>query len=95
MAEESYIDRGKHGIMFVGPDATNLYRAAVIKNGLRLLKQGIKPSRNWTLTKALAAATGYTGKTYKRSEADKAIADMTAWIDAMKAAIPVVEDQHQ
>lgn len=62
---------------FDTPDKTDYFRIATLKAGLRLLKFGITPHRGWTLTKALKWATEYTGRTYKRSEVDTAIADLT------------------
>jgi hypothetical protein len=75
---------------FVGPDAVALYQAAVLKSAIGLLQKGIKPTRGYTMTKALAAAGRLTGKTYKRTQSDAAIADIEQWILAMKLALPVV-----
>lgn len=86
---ESSITIGKGHTTFVGPDATNLYRAAVIRSALRLLTQGIKPTRGATMTGTLKLVQGYTGKTYKRTEAERAMADLTVWIETMKSALPV------
>lgn len=88
---DSYISVGPSGTTFCGEDATKLFQAAVLRSGLGLLKAGIKPNRSWTITGALKMATGYTGKKYKRTEIDKARADLQIWIGAMKAAIPVEE----
>lgn len=51
----------------------------------------IIPTRGVTITKMLQMATGYTGRTYKRSEAVIAANDVKKWADEMKAAIPKVE----
>jgi hypothetical protein len=73
---------------FVGPDAVNYFRAAVLRSALGLLARGIKPNRMYTVKAALAAAGEYTGKTYKRSEIEQARADLAVWIATMKAALP-------
>lgn len=89
MIDDSYISTGKGGTMFVGPDAMRLFQAVTLRSALGLLKAGIKPSRGWTMTKALQMATSYTSKPYKRTECDRAVADMTLWIEAMRCAMPV------
>jgi hypothetical protein len=91
--DDSYISHGKGGTMFVGTDAISLYRASMVCAGLGLFKSGIRPSRGWTLTKALRIATEYTGKPYKRTEVDRARADLKIWIDTMKCAMPVERDE--
>ena len=88
MDEESYISHSKGGTMFVGPDAMRLFQAVTLHSGLGLLQKGIKPARHWTMTKALQLATSYTGKPYKRSQAEMARADLLVWIDEMRAALP-------
>ncbi len=80
---------GAGGTTFVGHDATRLFAATVLRSALKLLAVGIKPSRGWTMTKALKAASQYTGRSYKRSEAKQAQADLTLWIETMKSALPV------
>jgi hypothetical protein len=87
--DDSYISHGKGGTMFAGPDAVMLFQATALRSGLGLLKVGIKPSRGWTITRALQMATSYSGKTYKRTEIDRAMADLKLWIDAMRCALPV------
>ncbi len=77
---------------FVGPDATELFRAVVLKSGIGLLQKGIQPTRGLTLTKALAMVERYTGKKYKRTQSDQAIADLVVWIETMKSAIPVIRN---
>jgi hypothetical protein len=89
MNDDSYISHSKGGIMFAGPDAVRFFHAAALRSGLGLLKVGIKPARGWTITKALKMAGTYTGKQYKRTEIDRAMADMKIWIDAMRCALPV------
>ena len=86
---DSRITVTKGGTVFDGPDAVELYRAAVLKSALGLLKAGITPTRGLTKTKALAMCERYTGQKYKRSEFDRARNDLTVWIETMKSAIPV------
>jgi len=87
---DSYVETiGEGGIAFVGPDATELYRAMMLRHGLRLLAGGIKLSHGVTLTRALAQVKRYTGQTYKRTEAARAIADLAVWIATMQSAMPI------
>ena len=48
-------------------------------------------NRAYTPTAMLKAASGITGKTYKRGQHQQAADDIKVWCDAMKAALPVVE----
>lgn len=90
MTENSYVVVTKHGAQsFVGPDAVALFRAATLRSALSLLKLGISPRRGLSSTKALAMCREYTGQSYKRNEHDRAIHDLTTWIEAMKSALPV------
>lgn len=79
---------------FVGPDAVNYVRAELLASSLRLYaKCGIRPTRHVGPTQMLKMATGYTGKSYKRSEYIKAADDVKKWADEMKAALPVQHTQ--
>jgi hypothetical protein len=89
---DSYISHGKGGTVFAGADAIRLFTAVTVRSAIGMLKKGIKPSRHWTMTKALRMATSYSGKTYKRTEADRAMADLTLWIDAMRCALPIEKE---
>jgi hypothetical protein len=91
----SNIHIGKNGTMsFNGADATNLYRASMIKQGIRLHRDtGMLLTRGATITKLFGMASEYTGQKYKRGQHDLAIADMTAWIDAAKASITITTDK--
>jgi hypothetical protein len=87
---ESVITTGAGGTAFVGPDAVALYRATVLASALRLYaKTGMKPNSAWTPTKMLAAASGITGKRYKRGQHEQAANDVKLWADTMAAALPV------
>lgn len=86
---DSHIKTGPGGTTFVGPDAVALFRATAIASGLRMYaKTGMRPNRTWTPTIMLKAATGITGKAYKRGEYAKAAEDVKAWADEMAAALP-------
>lgn len=88
---DSYIQYNAGGTSLVGPDAVALFRAVTIASGLRLYaKTGIKPNRSWTPTAMLAAATGITGKPYKRGQFLIAADDVDLWASTMKAALPVI-----
>lgn len=82
-----YDPKGR-AVSFVGPDAVALYRAAVLRSGIGLMAKGIKPTRGASMKKLLVMATGLTQKPYKRTEHEKARADLGLWIDAMKSALP-------
>lgn len=90
---ESYIKTGVGGTMFAGPDATQLFRAVVVKHGLKMAKAGIRATRGFTITRGLQMVTGYTGKKYKRTEVDRALRDLEIWIATMRAALPVIEEK--
>jgi hypothetical protein len=86
---DSEIKTGPGGTTFAGPDAVALYRATALASGLRLYaKTGMQPNRAWTPTAMLKAATGITGKKYKRGEHAKAADDIKLWADTMSAALP-------
>jgi len=74
--------------VFAGTDAVTLFKALALATGIRLLSRGIRPRPGWTMTKALAAATVYTGQKYKRTEHERAQADLRTWIETMKSALP-------
>lgn len=89
---DSYIQHSKGGTAFVGEDAVRLMAALTLRSGLDLLAKHIRPAKGWTITGALGSASRYTGKSYKRNEIDKAIADLTIWIETMRAGLEVRND---
>lgn len=92
---ESYLTYHPDGTAssFVGPDAVSMYRAALIATSLKLwVKTGIIPTRGFGITKMLAEATRITGKKYTRKTATQASADVTLFVQEMKAALPVFEN---
>jgi predicted transcriptional regulator len=91
---DSYIKSGPGVTAFVGPDAMALMRATSLRSAIRLLQAGIVPARGFTLSRALKMAGEYTGKTYKRTQAEQARADLKIWCDEMNAALPhITEDR--
>lgn len=92
MMEDSYLvtnDQGKV-TSYIGPDATQLFRARMIRHGLiGWQKFKMKPSRGVTVTRMLDAAGQYTGKKYKTTQVAEAIDDMDVWVKTMLAALPV------
>lgn len=91
---ESYITASKDGAtVFNGPDATNLFRAVILKNALATYaKTEMLMTRGLTATGMLRSCKEYTGKTYKRGEHAKAAQDMQVWIATMKAALPCIKE---
>jgi len=79
------------GVTLSGPDAMSMVRAITVKSGITMhLRTGgrMMITRGWGITKLLAAAGGYTGKKYKRSQQQEAVDDLTVWIETMRSAIP-------
>lgn len=70
------------GMTFAGQGAVEVYRAIVLCSALRLLQSGIKPNRHTSMKSCLAAMGEITGKKYRRKDADAAVKDVKAWIDA-------------
>lgn len=76
-------------VSYCGPDATELFRAKVLRSAIEMGVKGIRATRGFSLTKGLAMCERYTGRKYKRTESGQAIADLTIWIETMHSAIPV------
>jgi len=88
----SEIKTGIGGTVFAGPDAVKLFQAMTIVSGLRLYaKHRIQPSRGYTPSAMLKAASGFTGKAYKRGAYQQAADDLKLWADTMAAALPVTK----
>ena len=88
-----HIKVSKSGTSYSGHDAVMLYRAAALKGFIGLYaKCGVIPTRGVTITKMLAMATEYTGRKYKRGQYAEAQEDLHQWIEAMKAAIPIIRE---
>ena len=88
---ESYLVKDTTGMVsaYVGPDATLLASARVLRSSIKLYKASrVIPFRGMTITKMLGAASRITMKPYKRSEIDRAIDDLGIWINNMVLALP-------
>lgn len=75
----------------VGKDAVSLMRVQTIITGIRMnIQTGGKMvlTRDATITRLLQMAGEYTGKKYKRSQKEQAMADLQKWFEEMKAALP-------
>lgn len=90
MTDSSVTFGATGGTTFQGPDAVALYRAIALKAALLLAERGLVINRHMSRAKLLAAATALTGKPYKRGAYLAAADDVQAWVEAMKAAMPVV-----
>ena len=90
MSRESQIVIGNFGTVFEGPDAILLVKAKTLRAALRLATRGIRISRQVGPMKLLEVAGEITHQKYKRGSYISAINDLTQWIVAMEAAIPIV-----
>lgn len=91
---DSYLIRNAEGDVtsYIGPDATHLFRARMVRHALiGWQKFKMKPTRGVNLTRMLEAASGYTGRKYKKTQVEEAIQDMDVWIKTMLTALPVEE----
>lgn len=83
----SYDAKG-NAVSFNGREAVEVFRCAALMSAIGLLSKGIKPSRGWTMKRALAMASQYSGKHYKRGEHEQAVRDLRVWKETMRSAIP-------
>jgi hypothetical protein len=91
--DPSAVTHHNGGTTFTG-DAIHLYRAVTLKGALKLHRDcGMIPTRGMTITKMFAIAQQITGKKYKRGGHDAAITDLTAWIEAAKASMPIIDER--
>jgi hypothetical protein len=90
---DSYIKVSMTGgpASYIGPDAVALFRVTVLRTGLRIYaKHKLRVNRGYSPSAMLKAASQITGRTYTRGQYLSAAADLTAWIEAMKAALPII-----
>lgn len=82
-------------VIHAGFDATMRIRAIVCRSSIAgHRKFGMIPTRGMTITKLLAIATEFSGKPYKGAgKHERAEADLTTWINAMDAALPVIDER--
>lgn len=78
------ITKSAGGTVFAGQEAVGVGRAIILKSALGLLKKGMKPSRQWTGPRVLAAVSNLTGKNYKRGAYAQAEDDIKAWLEAAR-----------
>ncbi len=92
--QESYVEITKGATAYVGPDAVLLMKAMVLKSSLNLyVKTKMRPTRSVGPTDMLTIATSITGKPYKRGQYELAMSHLAIWIDTMKAAMPIKEEE--
>lgn len=88
---DSFITLDSNGapIAFVGPDATELVRAIMLKSALTLWhRTKIITTRGCTITYMIGQLPRYTGRAWTRKELPQAIAALDVWIENMKMALP-------
>lgn len=77
-----------------GTDAVRCYQVACLISALKMMRVSngrVIPTRGYTMTKGLRMASTFTGRTYKRTEAEQAERDLRVWLENMKSTIPVVQ----
>lgn len=68
--------------MYIG-DATKIFQAKAIRQGLKACKIGMRLNRAYTPTALFRTATNLTGKTFKRGQYDEAISAMDELIHTL------------
>lgn len=93
MSESRIETSNGNAVGFVGPDATNLFRAVMLRASIKLFADtGMRPTRGVGMRQMLDMATGYSGKPYNgRAGLALAMADLDIWINNMRSALPIVE----
>lgn len=73
-----------------GPDAMRCMQVATLITAIRMMRTTrMIPTRGFTMKRGLEMAASYTGRKYKRTEAEQAEKDLKVWLETMKSAIPV------
>ena len=93
---DSYIFNSPSGTMFCGPDAVRLQQAITLRSAIKMyvVSSGqIIPTRGMGITKMLAHATTITGLKYKRTQTAEAMRDLHIWIETMKSALPIFQQE--
>ena len=96
MRDDSYISHSPSGTMFCGPDAVRLQQAITLRSAIKMyvMSSGqIIPTRGMGITKMLALATTITGLKYKRTQTAEAMRDLHIWIETMKSALPIFQQE--
>jgi hypothetical protein len=87
---DSKIVLSPSGTSYLGEDAVRLYQALALRTALKLhLRTGLVPNKGWTIGKMYVLAESFSHKSYRRGQQQKAIDDLTLWIEAMKSALPI------
>lgn len=86
------------GTTYSGPDAVAYFRARSLASAIQMYvkTQGqVIPFRGFGITKMLASATEFTGRTYKRTQTAEALDDLNVWIATMRSALPITTESEQ
>lgn len=77
------LDKDGNPVSFTGESGVDVFRISTLKNGITgYIKFGMIPTRGVTISRMLKMAGEYTGKTYKRGEGEKAVADLGSLLTA-------------
>jgi len=73
-----------------GKEAVMCIQVATLIQAIKMMRTTrMIPTRGYTMKKGLTMASTFTGRTYKRTEAAQAEADLKVWLETMKSTIPV------
>lgn len=78
----------------IGKDAVRRFHAITVKHAIKMIGETggrMIPTRGYNMKRGLADAGKITGKVYKRTEWQKAMANLDIWIAEMTAALPVIK----
>ena len=93
---DSYISHSAGGTTYSGPDAVRLQQAITLRSAIKLYRAcGVIPTRGMGIVNMLKLATTITSKTYKRTQSAQAEADLHIWIETMKSALPIFQEDQQ
>ena len=93
---DSYIHHTSNGTTYSGPDAVRLQQAITLRSAITLYRAcGVIPTRGMGIVNMLKLATTITSKTYKRTQSAQAEADLHIWIETMKSALPIFQEDQQ
>jgi hypothetical protein len=93
---DSYIHHTSGGTTYSGPDAVRLQQAITLRSAIKLYRAcGVIPTRGMGIVNMLKLATSITGKPYKRTHAAQAEVDLHIWIETMKSALPIFQEDQQ
>lgn len=76
----SRIEHVDGAVIHSGRAAVEVFRARASIAALKLLRNGITPSRGVTMTRVLQTASQITGHTYKRTESTQALIDLADFV---------------